>query len=270
MDHLISRHPDAAAIRARVARVGVARMVGVKVISLRPQVLIHLNAHPHRVAGRGLRHIIIDQIVSLKHLQRERHLRVTERPLDHPHEHLTRLGQAPGQQAFHVVKAQDAAHVTAALVHPLLPCLVNLAVNGLIQLPATQHPHLSLVLDAVPDHVVLDAPYRLPRIVVVAHKLPRPVAQCLKARLDLAVSAGATCHPVSRQPAHARTAIRPRPWLPDRLKSHRLEQPRAQSHQNLTNRLCGLPSPLAISSAICSRLTSAFSLLSSAIKSFKL
>ena len=72
------------------------------------------------------------------------------------------------------------------------------------------------------------------------------VVVTLEAALDLAVGACAACHPVSRQATNARALIRT-PLRLDRLKPHRLKQPSAQSHQNLTNRLKGLPKPLAIS-----------------------
>ena len=68
MDHLISRHPNLPAIRPRVARIGIAWMVGIEVVGLRSQVAIHLDAKPDRVALHGLRHIVIDQVVGLEHL----------------------------------------------------------------------------------------------------------------------------------------------------------------------------------------------------------
>ena len=177
VDHLISGNADPPAIGPRVARIGVARMIGVEVISLRPQVTIHLNAHPNRVAVSRLRHVVIDQIIRLKDLQRKRHPRITERPPDHPHKHLARFGHAARQQPLDVVEAKQSAHITAALMHPPLPLLVDLAVDHLIQPSTAQHLHLTLMPDAVPDHVVLDRAYRLPGVVVVAHQLPRTVAQ---------------------------------------------------------------------------------------------
>ena len=197
-------------------------MVRVEVISLGPQVAVHLDAHPNRVAVRCLRHVVIDQVVRLEDLQRKRHPRITKRPADHPHEHLARLGHAPRQQPLDVVKAQQPAHITAGLVHPPLPLLMDLAVDRLIQSPVAQHPHLRLMLDAVADHIVLDRAHRLPGVVVITHQLPRTIAQCLEAGLDLAVSAGAARHPVSGQPANARALIRP-PLRPHRFKTHRPE-----------------------------------------------
>ena len=156
-------------------------MVGVEVIRLRPQVAINLNAHPNRIAGRCLRHIIVNQIIGLEHLQRKRHLAVTKWLADHPHKHLTRFGHASRQQPLDVMEAQQAAHITATLVHPPLPLLMYLPVDRFIQPATAQHLDLTLMPDAMPDHVVLDRPHRLLRIVVVAHQLPRTVAQCLKA-----------------------------------------------------------------------------------------
>ena len=144
------------------------------------------------------------------------------------------------------MEAEQAAHVAAVFIHPLLERLVDLGVHRLIQLAAAQHPHLALMPNAVADHVVLDSAQRLLCIVRVTAQLPCPVAQCLEARLDFAIGAGATGHPVSRQPANARALIRTLP-RPNRRESHCLEQPSAQTHQNLTNRLNGLPRPLAIS-----------------------
>ena len=247
MDHLISRHPDPTASGPRIAGIGIARMVCIEVVRLRPQVLIHLDAHPHRVAILRLRHIVIDQIVRLQHLQRERHFRVAERPADHPDEHLARLSQAAHHQALNIVETQQPADIAAIFVHPLLERLMDLGVHRLIQLPAAQHPHLTLVPNAVADHVVLDGAQCLPRIVRVTAQLPRTIAQCLEARLNFAIGAGATGHPVAGQPANPRTHVRPALRRPCRLESHRLEQPGAQSHQNLTKRLNGLPRPLAIS-----------------------
>ena len=201
-------------------------MVGVEVIRLRPQVAINLNAHPYRVAARRLRHVVINQVVGLEHLQRKRHPAVTKGLADHPHKHLTRLGHAARQQPLDVMEAQQPAHVTAAFVHPSLPLLMHLPVDRFIQPPTAQHLDLTLMPDAMADHVVLDRPHRLLGVVVVAHQLPRTVAQCLEARLDLAVGAGAARHPVSRQPAHPCALIGPTlgaHWL----ETHRPKQSRA-------------------------------------------
>ena len=156
-------------------------MVGVEVIRLRPQVAINLDAHPNRVAARRLRHVVINQIIRLEHLQRKRHLAVTKWLADHPHKHLTRFGHASRQQPLDVMEAQQPAHITAAFVHPPLPLLMHLTVDRLIEPATAQHLDLTLMPDAMPDHVVLDRPHRLLRIVVVTHQLPRSVAQCLKA-----------------------------------------------------------------------------------------
>ena len=143
------------------------------------------------------------------------------------------------------MEAENPTDITAVFVHPLLERLMDLSVDRLIQPAATHHPHLALVTHTMTNHIVLDSPQRLLRIVVVTAQLPSPIAQCLKARLDLAISAGATGHPVAGQTADTCAHVRPLP-RPNRLESHRLEQPGAESHQNLTNRLNGLPRPLAI------------------------
>ena len=201
-------------------------MVGVEVIRLRPQIAINLDAHPYRVAVGRLRHVVINQVVGLEHLQRKRHLAVTKGLADHPHKHLTRLGHAARQQPLDVMEAQQPAHITAALVHPPLPLLMHLTVDHLIQPVSAQHLDLTLMPDAMADHVVLDRAHRLLGVVVVAHQLPRTVAQCLEARLDLAVGAGAACYPVSRQPAYPCALVRPPLWL-HRLETHRPKQSRA-------------------------------------------
>ena len=85
--HLCSNKGEALVIAENI-------MVGIKVVSLRPQVAIHLNAHANRVAGRGLRNIVVDQVIRFQHLQRERHARPAEWLADHPHEHLAALRQA--------------------------------------------------------------------------------------------------------------------------------------------------------------------------------
>ena len=222
MDHLISWDTDPPTVGARVARVGIARVVCVEVISLRPQVLVDLDAHPDRVALGRLGHVVIDQVIRLQHLQRERHPAVAERPLNHPNEHLARFGHAADQQPLDVMEAKDATHITAALMHPPLPLLMDLPVQQLVELAAAQHPHLPLMADAVPDHIVLDRAQCLLGVVVVTAQLPRTVAQCLKTRLDLRVGAGAARHPVRCQPADPRTLIRPLP-RPHRFKPHRPE-----------------------------------------------
>ena len=73
------------------------------------------------------------------------------------------------------------SHITAAFVHPPLPLLMHLHVDRLIQLVSAQHLDLTLMPDAMPDHVVLDRAYRLLGVVVITHQLPRTVAQCLEA-----------------------------------------------------------------------------------------
>ena len=156
-------------------------MVGVEVIRLRPQVAINLDAHPNRVAGRCLWHVVINQVVGLEHLQRKRHLAVTKWLADHPHKHLARFGHASSQQPLDVMEAQQPAHITAALVHPPLELLMHLTVDRLIQPATAQHLDLPLMPDAMPDHVVLDRAHRLLGVVVVAHQLPRTIAQCLEA-----------------------------------------------------------------------------------------
>ena len=132
MDYLISRNSDAPAISPSIARIGVTRMVGIEVVRLRAQVAIHLNAHANRVALRCLRHIVIDQIIRLKHLQRKWHAAAAKWLPDHPDEHLARFRHAAHQQALHVVEAQQTADIAAAFMHPPLPRLMHLPVNRLI------------------------------------------------------------------------------------------------------------------------------------------
>ena len=220
MDNFISRHPNPPAISPRISGVCVTRMVCVEVISLRSQIPIHLDAHPNRVAISRLWHIIINQIIRLKHLQGKWHSATAKRFADHPDEDLTRLGHAARQQPLHVVEAKQAAHIAAAFVHPPLPLLMHLAIDHLIKAPAAQHLDLTLVPDPMTDHIVLDRANRLPCVIVITHQLPRTVAQCFETGLDLAVGTRAARHPVRSQPAHPCALVCPT-LGPQWLKTHR-------------------------------------------------
>ena len=108
-------------------------MIRVEVISLGTQInSIHLNPHSHRVAIFRSWHIVVDQIVRLQHLQRERDAAIAKRTTNQTNKDFARLSQTPASHALDVMEAQSSTHIAAAFMTPVQPCFMDPSIHRFI------------------------------------------------------------------------------------------------------------------------------------------